>query len=523
MTFSSRYCNMRLLNVDYYAPRGIRYFRVALPCYKQICMSRQSLRKENLAQVKMNIDLEMIRVRKRVAKKEKENYPPTEIEAEKEEILVRRMISLIVQYCAYETSPFIVKSVTCKAGGMEIELKPSLPKPSSGMWDLEVEGHPHCPNASKKDIGAGYRFTINYADRYLCGVEPVAWFTPSWISYAEVTLLLKDDNNTMVADSVSCLYNTRVEASSVTFRGEVTNEQLRYSGTVDEEGTDIEGFADSSQAISMEFLDEFNERLSHQNVKLGDPIKLVLSVSNNNLVQQILPETCYFSSSSSPEEHPRKGHTLVFVRRSCFNSKNPMVRAILPKMDRNQNGSSYELHFPAFYFTNYGRSLYVHCTILACVGNQKQCEPKPGCFGTNRKRRHVGTLELEPSTAAGIQKDLSGTREVQLSRYVVVQNGNGELKKGRFAYFDIKRCPAISEKNELDAELASMAHADAICLNFSVFVAIAGSMVIVIISLLIVVAWLLGRQGKDKSSKLANSYAVITKPADPNSPNVLKL
>uniref|UniRef100_A0A5S6R0Q7 sulfite oxidase n=1 Tax=Trichuris muris TaxID=70415 RepID=A0A5S6R0Q7_TRIMR len=382
-----------------------------------------------------------------------------------------------------------VKSVICTASGMEIELKPALPKPSSGMWDLEVEGHPYCPNASKKDIGAGYRFTISYADRYLCGVEPVAWFTPSWISYAEVTLLLKDDNNTKVADSISCLYNTRIEASSATFRGEVTNEQLRYSGTIDEEGTDIEGFADSTQAVSMEFLDEYNRRLSHQNVKLGDPIKLVINIHNSKLVQQILPEMCYFSSSSTPDVTPRKGHTLIFVRNSCFNSKNPMVRAILPKMDRNQNGSSYELNFPAFHFTNYGRNLYVHCTILACVGNQKQCEPRPGCFGTHRKKRNVNTEEMGYSAVPDAQKEPIRTKEFQLSRYVVVQGGN--------------------ERKELDAELASLARTDAICLNFSIFVAIAGSMVIVIISLLIVVAWLLGRQGKDKSSKLPTSYAVL--------------
>jgi len=94
-------------------------------------------------------------------------------------------------------------------------------------------------------------------------------------------------------------------------------------------------------------------------------------------VSRILPETCFFSSSSVPEERLAFGQTLTFVKRSCFNDRNGMVRAFLPRMERSANGSAYQLAFPAFYFTDFGRNLFVHCTILACVGEQRLCEPKP--------------------------------------------------------------------------------------------------------------------------------------------------
>ncbi len=51
-----------------------------------------------------------------------------------------------------------------------------------------------------------------------------------------------------------------------------------------------------------------------------------------------------------------------------------MVRAFLPQMERNYNGTAYEMRFPAFYFTGYSKNLFVHCTILACVGTQDICE-----------------------------------------------------------------------------------------------------------------------------------------------------
>lgn len=62
---------------------------------------------------------------------------------------------------------------------MELKLKDRLPLPRVGMWDLEVEGHPKCPGGTKTDVGGGYTFSLLYADKEWCGVEPVSWFVSS--------------------------------------------------------------------------------------------------------------------------------------------------------------------------------------------------------------------------------------------------------------------------------------------------------------------------------------------------------
>lgn len=138
---------------------------------------------------------------------------------------------------------FIVESVSCEAAGMRLMLKEKLPQPRGGMWDLEVENFPKCPGATKTDVGGGYEFTILYADKEWCGVDAeyklvlyctvllhllriatvmkYAIQTPAWLAFAKVVLLLKDDNGTVIADSVSCVYDTRFETSLMTFRGEI--------------------------------------------------------------------------------------------------------------------------------------------------------------------------------------------------------------------------------------------------------------------------------------------------------------
>uniref|UniRef100_A0A915JCP3 ZP domain-containing protein n=1 Tax=Romanomermis culicivorax TaxID=13658 RepID=A0A915JCP3_ROMCU len=265
---------------------------------------------------------------------------------------------------------------------MDVKLKDRLPPPRNGMWTLEVEDHPHCPSgAAETDVGGGYEFTIFYADKDLCGVQPVSWFTPNWLSYAETTLILNDANGTKIADSISCIYNTRFDTSLMTFKGETTSENLRYGGSLDDEGTDVETVVESGKAVNMDFYEGDGSPLaSNRKVKLGDQLLFRIDVSSSNHVSKILPETCYFSSSSQPDENLINGQTLPFVKKNCFNWKNGMVKAFLQPMERNNNGTLYQLAFPAFYFTDYGRNLYVHCTILACIGDQKLCEPKPNYF-----------------------------------------------------------------------------------------------------------------------------------------------
>jgi len=131
-----------------------------------------------------------------------------------------------------------VEAVTCHARGVDVRLRERLPAPRGGMWALELENFPQCPGVTRQDVGGGHAFTVLFADKQWCGVEPVSWFvsvpgepllppltprasqTPNWVSYAEMTLVLSDANGTKVADSVSCIYNTRFDSSLLTFKGE---------------------------------------------------------------------------------------------------------------------------------------------------------------------------------------------------------------------------------------------------------------------------------------------------------------
>ncbi len=75
-----------------------------------------------------------------------------------------------------------MKSVSCEAGGMVISLKDELPIPRGGMWDLEVEGYPKCPGATKTDVGGGHSFTIFYTDKEWCGVDADYWLVRESLS-----------------------------------------------------------------------------------------------------------------------------------------------------------------------------------------------------------------------------------------------------------------------------------------------------------------------------------------------------
>lgn len=73
---------------------------------------------------------------------------------------------------------------------------------------------------------------------------------------AKVVLLLKDDNGTTIADSVSCVYDTRFDTSLMTFRGEISSQNLLYGGSLQEDGNDVETTVYSSEAIAMDFFDQ---------------------------------------------------------------------------------------------------------------------------------------------------------------------------------------------------------------------------------------------------------------------------
>ena len=45
--------------------------------------------------------------------------------------------------------------------------------------------------------------------------------TPKRLAQARTILLLKDDNGTVIADSVSCVYSTKFATSLHTYAGEV--------------------------------------------------------------------------------------------------------------------------------------------------------------------------------------------------------------------------------------------------------------------------------------------------------------
>jgi hypothetical protein len=365
---------------------------------------------------------------------------------------------------------------------MEVKLKDRLPSPRTGMWDLEVEEHPKCPGATKSDVGGGYTFIILYADKQWCGVEPVSWFTPSWVSYAEVTLILKDTNGTKIADSVSCVYNTRFDTSLLTFKGEITSENLRYGGSLEEEGTDVESMVNSGVAVRMDFYDAEGKNMQQRHVKLGDPIVFRIDVAESNIVNKVLPETCYFSSSSVPEENPPFGQTLTFVRKNCFNDKNGMVKAFLPKMDRSINGTVYDLAFPAFHFTDFGRNLFVHCTILACIGNQMLCEPKPNCFGTSRRKRDTSDSDMRYNGRLRETKDTEEpTKEFVMTKYIIVEDKRKDA------------LTAPSNHPNMVRSLDSYFGSNTLCMQTGHFAALTGTVVSCLLMLLVAVSYLAGR------------------------------
>jgi len=203
-----------------------------------------------------------------------------------------------------------------------------------------------------------------------------------------------------------------------------------------------------------------------------------IDVSENKQVSKVMPELCYFSSSSDPSEKPLDGQTLTFVKHSCFNEKNGMVRAFLPKMQRNLNGTSYEMMFPAFYFTEFGQSLFVHCTLLACIGSQTLCDPKPMCFGTERRAKREAD-DFQPFSDDGRL-----TRELTLTKYIIVD----DKRKARQP-----EVPSV--------ERATAAFFDGtICMQTPHFSALAGSFLMSLMILLVCVSCMGGRLVKLRSA-----------------------
>uniref|UniRef100_A0A914V9I1 ZP domain-containing protein n=1 Tax=Plectus sambesii TaxID=2011161 RepID=A0A914V9I1_9BILA len=389
--------------------------------------------------------------------------------------VLRAIVALTCFVSVVELFGDFVENVDCTAEGMVIALKKKLPVPRSGMWDLEVEGFPKCPGALKSDVGGGHEFLIRYTDKEWCGVEASSLLTPAWVTVAKVVLLLKDDNGTTIADSVSCVYDTRFDTSLMTFRGEISSQNLLYGGSLQEDGNDVETTVYSSEAIAMDFFDQVGRPLQQRTVKLGDPIMFKIDISKGKQVSRVLPENCYFSSSSIPEENLLIGQTLPFVKNSCFNSKNGMVRAFLPKMDRNHNGSSYEMRFPAFHFTDHGENLFVHCTILACLGSQKLCEPRSECFGVNRRKRDVN--ESWSDNKAVDDGKNAESKEMVITKYIVVE--------------DQRRPPMAASR--MPAADSSVLTADAVCMQTSHFFALTGTLSACLLALLVVSSCLLGR------------------------------
>ncbi|KRX19206.1 putative sulfite oxidase, mitochondrial, partial [Trichinella nelsoni] len=304
-----------------------------------------------------------------------------------------------------------VESVTCLANGMEVQLKSSLPNPIKGNWRLEVEGHPQCNSVNREDVGPGYRFLIPYDDRYLCGVEPRFDITPAWVASAKTILLLIDKVNYTIGDSLICLYKTKVDASLTTFKGEISQEKLRYGGTVNED-VDVKGEADAKNTVI------------------------------------------------------------------CFNKRNPVVKAIVPPMERNENGTSYQLNFQAFHFTNHGRNLYIHCSLLACVGNQVECKPKRNCFSTGRRRKRNALVNDEEETDEEEQQQdhlqSDDLKHIQLSRYIVVDDGKVST-------------------STVQPSVKSESVSNQICMQWWQFTAIVATPVLFVTMLLVLVAWQAGR------------------------------
>ncbi|KRX19208.1 putative sulfite oxidase, mitochondrial, partial [Trichinella nelsoni] len=371
-----------------------------------------------------------------------------------------------------------VESVTCLANGMEVQLKSSLPNPIKGNWRLEVEGHPQCNSVNREDVGPGYRFLIPYDDRYLCGVEPRFDITPAWVASAKTILLLIDKVNYTIGDSLICLYKTKVDASLTTFKGEISQEKLRYGGTVNED-VDVKGEADAKNTVMLDFYDENGQPLRNSNVKLGDEVKLVIAVNETRTFKQILPQMCYFSAFDvSDVKALNDSYNLIFVKNGCFNKRNPVVKAIVPPMERNENGTSYQLNFQAFHFTNHGRNLYIHCSLLACVGNQVECKPKRNCFSTGRRRKRNALVNDEEETDEEEQQQdhlqSDDLKHIQLSRYIVVDDGKVST-------------------STVQPSVKSESVSNQICMQWWQFTAIVATPVLFVTMLLVLVAWQAGR------------------------------
>ncbi|KRZ05905.1 hypothetical protein T11_12312 [Trichinella zimbabwensis] len=375
-----------------------------------------------------------------------------------------------------------VESVTCLANGMEVQLKSSLPNPIKGNWRLEVEGHPQCNSVNKEDVGPGYRFLIPYDDRYLCGVEPRFDITPAWVASAKTILLLIDKVNYTIGDSLICLYKTKVDASLTTFKGEISQEKLRYGGTVNED-VDVKGEADAKDTVMLDFYDENGQPLRNSNVKLGDEVKLVITVNETRTFKQILPQMCYFSAFDvSDVKALNDSYNLIFVKNGCFNKRNPVVKAIVPPMDRNENGTTYQLNFQAFHFTNHGRNLYIHCSLLACVGNQVECKPKRNCFSTGRRRKRNVLLDNGETDEEEQQEESVDLKHIQLSRHLVVDDSKASTST--------VQQPSVKSESVLSE----------VCMQWWQFTAIVATPVLFVMLLLVLVAWQAGRFSRDRKS-----------------------
>ncbi|OUC41434.1 hypothetical protein D917_03373 [Trichinella nativa] len=409
-----------------------------------------------------------------------------------------------------------VESVTCLANGMEVQLKSSLPNPIKGNWRLEVEGHPQCNSVNRENVGPGYRFLIPYDDRYLCGVEPRFDIVNSGLG------CVGQDNPT--ADRQSQLYNRRfVDLPLQDKSGRVTGccrEKLRYGGTVNED-VDVKGEADAKNTVMLDFYDENGQPLRNSNVKLGDEVKLVIAVnetrtynlsiniffSQTNITTNVLFFRIRRVGCESSERQLQFDIRKKWVYKKCFNKRNPVVKAIVPPMERNENGTSYQLNFQAFHFTNHGRNLYIHCSLLACVGNQVECKPKRNvnfgtffsfflkfpsiwslfifyaqCFSTGRRRKRNALVNDEEETDEEEQQQdhlqSDDLKHIQLSRYIVVDDGKAST-------------------STVQPSVKSESISNQICMQWWQFTAIVATPVLFVTMLLVLVAWQAGRFSRE--------------------------
>jgi len=258
----------------------------------------------------------------------------------------------------------------------------------------------------------------------------------------------------------------------------------------------------------MDFYDENGQALQQRNVKLGEPVMFKIDVAENKQVSKILPEHCYFSSSSDPTEKPVQGQTLTFVKHSCFNDKNGMIRAFLPKMQRAMTGATYEMLFPAFYFTDFGQSLFVHCTILACVGSQSLCDPKPSCFGMERRAKRGLMSDDDDETPVGLREDGIGSetsdrlaKELTLTKYIIVE----DKRKARGA--------DVQERTFYDGT---------VCMQTPQFAAAVGSFLCALMVLLVCVSCMGGRlvrlrqKREEKATSMLSQHLYRLPPAYSN-------